>query len=87
VDASGRIYVACDGDASIHVVASDGTPVCAWGSAGSGDGQFGSLGGLAVGASGNVYVSDFGNNRVEKFGDVPTATLRPSWGKLRTLYR
>ena len=87
VDAGGRIYVACNADISVRVVANDGTPICTWGSAGSGDGQFGFLYGLSVGPSGNVYVSDAGNGRIDKFGDVPTATLRSTWGKLRTLYR
>jgi hypothetical protein len=39
-----------------------------WGSAGSGDGQFNGPWGVAVDASGNVYVADSGNSRIEKFG-------------------
>jgi tripartite motif-containing protein 71 len=38
-----------------------------WGSEGSGDGQFGEPGGIAVDGAGNVYVADTGNNRVQKF--------------------
>ena len=37
------------------------------GSWGSGDGQFGSSFGLALDAQGNLYVTDPGNNRVQKF--------------------
>jgi len=39
----------------------------AFGSAGSGNGQFNGPGGVAVDASGNVWVVDRGNNRLEKF--------------------
>jgi tripartite motif-containing protein 71 len=38
-----------------------------WGSQGSGDGQFNSPRGIAVDPLGNVYVTDTGNNRVQKF--------------------
>lgn len=38
-----------------------------WGSQGSGDGQFLNLRGIAVDNSGNVYVVDEGNNRIQKF--------------------
>lgn len=38
-----------------------------WGSRGSGDGQFIDMGGIAVDPSGNVFVADFGNNRIQKF--------------------
>ena len=38
-----------------------------FGSAGSGAGQFNQIGGIAIDASGDLYVSDSGNNRVEEF--------------------
>ena len=38
-----------------------------WGSSGSGKGEFYNPQGIAVDPSGNVYVADEGNNRVEKF--------------------
>jgi hypothetical protein len=41
-----------------------------WGSPGSGDSQFGGPYGLAVDSSGNIYVADMNNNRIQKFGSM-----------------
>ena len=52
--------------------------VLKWGTAGSGDGQFYSPLGVAVDCSGNVYVTDASNHRIQKFtsnGDFVT-----KWG-------
>jgi len=49
-----------------------------WGSSGSGNGQFSHPDGIAVDASGNVYVVDISNNRVEKFSS--TGTYITQWG-------
>ena len=38
-----------------------------WGSPGSGSGQFNQPHGVAVDSSGNVYVADFNNHRIQKF--------------------
>ncbi|MFM7582606.1 MAG: hypothetical protein ACKO9F_07790, partial [Caldilinea sp.] len=38
-----------------------------WGSQGSGNGQFRNPTGVAVDSSGNVYVADFNNHRIQKF--------------------
>ena len=46
---------------------SDGIFMVMWGSNGSGDGQFESPCGVAVDSSGNVFVADTGNNRIQKF--------------------
>ena len=39
-----------------------------WGSFGEGDGQFNLPEGVAVDSSGNVYVTDLENARIQKFG-------------------
>ena len=50
----------------------------AWGSYGNGTGQFHIPTAVAVDSSGNVYVADTGNDRVEKF--TSTGTFISQWG-------
>jgi DNA-binding beta-propeller fold protein YncE len=50
----------------------------AWGSPGSSAGQFIEPSGVAVDSSGNVYVTDLLNNRVEKF--TGSGTFITQWG-------
>ncbi len=45
------------------------TKECKAGIAGSGNGQFSTTAGIAVDSSGNVWVADFGNNRIEEFNE------------------
>ena len=52
--------------------------VNAWGSKGSDEGQFLEPAGVAVDSSGNVYVSDFSNNRIQKF--TSNGTFITKWG-------
>ena len=56
-------------NARIQEFTNTGTFLTKWGSFGSGDGQFGSNSptAVAVDASGDVFVADNGNNRVQKF--------------------
>ena len=49
-----------------------------WGSSGSGNGQFNSPTGVATDASGNVYVADYSNNRIQKFN--ASGTFLTAWG-------
>ena len=85
--ASGDIYVAERGNHRISRVTSAGTFVMAWGTPGTGPGQFNEPVGVAVDAAGDVYVTDHGNNRVQKFRVVPpqaggawTASHLATWG-------
>jgi len=54
--------------------------VTKWGSIGTGDGQFGTSGpyGIAVDISGNVYVADTGNGRIQKFNS--NGVFLAKWG-------
>src|SRR6476659_9003670 len=49
-----------------------------WGYTGSGNGQFFAPEGIAVDSSGNVYVADYGNNRVQKFDS--SGNFLTKWG-------
>ncbi len=49
-----------------------------WGTGGSGDGQFNDPLAAAVDGSGNVFVADTGNHRVQKFS--PAGVLLTQWG-------
>lgn len=75
VDAQDNVYVTLNGpqDHYVEKWSPDGKLLAAWGSSGSGDGQFTATvkdtgpRGIAVDAQGNVYVTDPDNNRVQEF--------------------
>src|SRR5664280_2145175 len=56
--------------------------VTQWGSLGTGNGQFSGPIGVATDSSGNVYVTDGGNNRIEKFNS--SGTYLTQWGSAGT---
>jgi tripartite motif-containing protein 71 len=62
-----RLYVSEVGNNRISVLGLDGTFIGKWGSGGKAHGQFLSPSGLAVDASGRIYVMDKGNERIEVF--------------------
>ncbi|MEO7190484.1 MAG: 6-bladed beta-propeller [Vicinamibacterales bacterium] len=71
-DRAGNIYVADGagdgtGNARVAKFDRDGRFIRTWGSRGSGPGQFSALRGIAVDGSGNVYVADSGNKRIQVF--------------------
>jgi hypothetical protein len=65
VDASGNVFVA--GGSSIQKFDNSGTFVATWGCPGGEDGQFNDTSDVAADGSGNVFVADTQNNRVQKF--------------------
>ena len=58
------------------------TFVTTWGSSGTGNGQFSTPRSIAVDASGNVYVADSGNNRIQKFSSA--GVFITTWGSQGT---
>ncbi len=61
------LYIAERANRRIHRITNSGTYVMSWGQLGTGPGQFNEPIGVAADAAGNVYVTDHGNNRVQKF--------------------
>jgi len=63
----GFVYVSDQFHYRIVKFTQDGQFVSAWGSQGSGPGQFGQTIGLALDGLGRLFVVDYGNSRVESF--------------------
>jgi len=97
-DTCGQVLVADSGNHRIQVFDSLGNVLTAYGSQGSGAGQFNSPQGLAVDKDGRVLVADQGNNRLAVLGfdgtafscldsfdagfDAPTGVAADAWGNI-----
>ncbi len=66
-NSTGNVYVCDYTNDNVQAFNSSGTYVNQWGSNGSGNGQFSLPNGLYVDGSGNVYVDDKGNERIQVF--------------------
>ncbi len=86
-DSAGNFYVADTQNLRIQRFDPQGNWLLAFGSRGTGDGQFSQLndtgegtgpGGVAVDAAGNVYVADTWNHRIQKFDSNGNFVL--AWG-------
>jgi DNA-binding beta-propeller fold protein YncE len=86
VGPNGKVYVMDKGNNRVQVFSASGAYLFQWGSNGAGDGQFWEpLSGPAfmkIDCSGNVYVADSGNNRVEIFD--PNGNYLSQWGSAGT---
>jgi sugar lactone lactonase YvrE len=87
----GSIWVADADNDRFQIFAPDGTFLEAWGTPGSGDGEFDfttvDWGGndqaaIAFAPDGSFYVADPGNHRIQKFG--PDRTFLAAWGSAGT---
>ena len=87
IDVDGNVVVSDVGHDRMLMYTTGGTLLAQWGSFGSGDGQFNDPRGVAVDAHGNVYVVDSVNQRVQKFGPLPTPAKSLTWGRLKRMYR
>ena len=84
VDPDGNLWVADRARNAFQIFSPDGVFQDVWGEAGSGEGQFHFYNGdrtggaVAFDRSGNLFVADPGNHRVQKFG--PDRSFLLSWG-------
>lgn len=78
IDSTDTVYVADTGHNRIVRYANDGRFLSAFGSKGTGDGQFNGPKALAFDFDGNLVVVDSGNNRLQKF--TPQGDFLYAWG-------
>ena len=89
-DSAGNVYVTDWGIAAqttqqrVLKFSHNGTFLTQWGFRGDNIGEFDSAYGIVVHPSGNIYVADTGNHRIQVFGDQPLPTPTPNSG--RTVY-
>jgi tripartite motif-containing protein 71 len=85
------VYVAEDGYGGsdrVQMFDGNGQFLAKWGGTGSGMGQFLYPQGVAMDGSGNIYVVDDGNDRIQVFGPPgPTPATSTTWGHLKTMFR
>lgn len=89
VDASGNVYVSDWYNNRVQKFTSEGSFLCAFGHSGSAVGEFGYLSpmNLAMGPTGDLFICDRGNYRIQVFGALPVPAVATSWGKLKAAYR
>jgi DNA-binding beta-propeller fold protein YncE len=83
IDSSGNVYIADCGNYRIQKYNPSGEFILQWGRKGTGNGEFGDFygsfsGGLAIDSSGNVYVADKYNDRIQKF--TSSGIFLNKWG-------
>lgn len=79
---SGRVYVADQYSYKVQIFSPSGVFEGQWGAYGSGPGQFGAVGGLAIDADGNVYLLDCAHDRVEEL--TARGRFIRAWGSTGT---
>src|SRR5690606_7430997 len=81
VDANDNVFIATNGD-EVKKFTRNGSQqlveVASWGGTGTGNGQFNSPWAVACDPAGNVYVTEFNNDRVQKFDN--NGNFITKWG-------
>ncbi len=85
VDPLGNVLVVGRDSQMVQIFTPAGTLLTEWGGQGTGDGQFRSPQGVAAGVDGAIFVTDFDNDRVQKFGPPRQPDGRIKLGPTGTL--
>ncbi len=80
MDGAGNVFVSDSSNNRIEKCTSSGDFIVAWGTSGSGNGQFNFPVHLALDAAGNLYVADAFNSRVQEFAG--NGTFLTSFGTM-----
>jgi DNA-binding beta-propeller fold protein YncE len=83
----GFVHVFDSDNHRVQAFRADGSFVTAWGSQGSGDGQFASSAALDVDPTSRLYVMDMDNARVQVFDALSTPARRSTWGAVKRSWR
>lgn len=78
LDGAGNVYVADTNGNRIQKLSPRGKLLAAWGSKGSGPGQFQRPQGIAIDGQGHIYVADTYNHRIEEL--APNGRFVGAWG-------
>jgi tripartite motif-containing protein 71 len=76
------VYVSDYNNHRVQKFDSEGNFITKWGSKGTGDGEFVNPNGIAMDSSGNVYVADAGNNRIQVFAPDINPSIIGNGGKV-----
>ena len=79
---AGYVYVVDSNQHHVFKFSNAGTLITTWGGLGSGDGQFNLPAGVAVDSDGNIYVTDFYNQRFQKFSSEGVFLSKTTIGQL-----
>ncbi len=69
-DSAGNVYVVNTTDSLVKKYSPEGVAITQWGAFGAGDGQFFAVGAIATGPGNQIYVSDQGNGRIQRFSST-----------------
>ncbi len=88
VNSVGEVYLMCRDLNEVFIFGPDGSLRATLGGWGTQPGQFWTPLGMAVSPTGQLYVTDANNHRVQKFSATPATPVRTStWGRVKSLYR
>ena len=85
MDPNGDLYVTDILDHHVQKFDSSGNFICKWGIEGTGDGEFDEPAGIGISSSGEIYIVDSMNQRIQKY-TTTTPVIPVTWGRIKALY-